>query len=649
MQLTLENLQTLLTDLTSFIHFFLAVVVLLIILLAAHAFPFHHDYSLLTTAFHVARSCCRYLSIYNLPLRSGIWLSSSVTSVAMDEDEICKQPPVESVCLCEDIAAAGSTLVSGLVNTGNSCYINSVLQVLSSLPRLQLYLDYQMNQQPQSRRPVTFSLAKTLRLLTRPLSKRSTFRPKELVAAMNNRRISSHDQQDAQELFQLITSALDLECHQNTKKSAVSLGLKDILHFDGEKPSRRRLFFSLFSSKNDDPRLENPFTGLLANRLSCMQCGYTEAIRHFSFNNVQLVLPDTYATTLDECLREFTAMEYLSDATCRKCALIDTVSDMTVQVEAMQEQARQATADKAERRRILTEMVNLDKQRRELEHRLNAGQIHEEDEKLRAVSRMSCKQAMFAKLPKVLCLHLSRSTFHPSGAILKNGCRISFPEILDLQAYCTNGTLNTQPDLPISKDDNGKNDIGNSKYRLMGVIVHYGSHDFGHFIAYKRRLVTDMCNCFKCKGSWSMRGDDSTWYRISDEQVDLCTVDEALHSNPYMLLYEQIESIEPPAACTAPSLLSALHHPSLNNSSSPTIITSTNLPSGRRRNSSTMDEHEPLISTTHLPSITPSAATAAASSSSHNLPFYGSCLTRRDERWSEAVADRRQSAPVIRV
>lgn len=342
-------------------------------------------------------------------------------------------------------------------------------------------------------------------------------------------------------------------------------------------------------------------------------------------------------------------MEYLSDATCRKCALIDTVSDMAVQVEALQEQARQATLDKAERRRILTEMVNLDKQRRELEHRLNAGQIHEEDDKLRSVSRMSCKQAMFAKLPKVLCLHLSRSTFHPSGAILKNGCRISFPEILDLQAYCTNGTLNTQPDLPISKDDSGNNDNGNSKYRLMGVIVHYGSHDFGHFIAYKRRLVTDMCNCSKCKSTWSMRGDDSTWYRISDEQVDLCTVDEALHSNPYMLLYEQIEPIDQPA-CITPSPLSSLQHPSLCTSSSPNIITFSNLPSGRRRNSS-MDEHEPLISTSHLPPISSSpTAAAAAASSSHNLPFYGSCLTRRDERWNEAVvADRRQSAPVIRV
>lgn len=342
-------------------------------------------------------------------------------------------------------------------------------------------------------------------------------------------------------------------------------------------------------------------------------------------------------------------MEYLSDATCRKCALIDTVSDMAVQVEALQEQARQATLDKAERRRILTEMVNLDKQRRELEHRLNAGQIHEEDDKLRSVSRMSCKQAMFAKLPKVLCLHLSRSTFHPSGAILKNGCRISFPEILDLQAYCTNGTLNTQPDLPISKDDSGNNDNGNSKYRLMGVIVHYGSHDFGHFIAYKRRLVTDMCNCSKCKSTWSMRGDDSTWYRISDEQVDLCTVDEALHSNPYMLLYEQIEPIDQPA-CITPSPLSSLQHPSLCTSSSPNIITSSNLRSGRRRNSS-MDEHEPLISTSHLPPISSSpTAAAAAASSSHNLPFYGSCLTRRDERWNEAVvADRRQSAPVIRV
>ena len=127
MQLTLENLQSLLTDLTSFIHFFLAVVVLLIILLAAHAFPFHHDYSLLTTAFHVLRSCCHYLSIYNLPLRSSIWLSPSVT---LDEDEISK-PPFESVCLCENVT--GSSLVSGLVNTGNSCYINSVLQVRKSL------------------------------------------------------------------------------------------------------------------------------------------------------------------------------------------------------------------------------------------------------------------------------------------------------------------------------------------------------------------------------------------------------------------------------------------------------------------------------------------------------------------------------------
>lgn len=35
----------------------------------------------------------------------------------------------------------------------------------------------------------------------------------------------------------------------------------------------------------------NPFSGLVASRLSCSKCGYTEAIRHFAFDNISLILP----------------------------------------------------------------------------------------------------------------------------------------------------------------------------------------------------------------------------------------------------------------------------------------------------------------------------------------------------------------------
>ncbi|KAI9489365.1 hypothetical protein BDB00DRAFT_737972, partial [Zychaea mexicana] len=171
---------------------------------------------------------------------------------------------------------------------------------------------------------------------------------------------------------------------------------------------------------------------------------------------------------------------------------------------------------------------------------------------LRAVSRMSSKQVMFAKSPKILCLHLSRSTFHPSGAVFKNSCRIMFPEFLDLAPYSTNGTLNTQPHEPISaaagttppSEDEEQEERGGGmecRYKLMGTIVHYGSHDFGHFIAYKRRLVAETCHCRQCNDrNNTLHGDENTWYRISDEQVDVCSIEEVLQSNPYMLLYEYV-------------------------------------------------------------------------------------------------------------
>ena len=33
------------------------------------------------------------------------------------------------------------------------------------------------------------------------------------------------------------------------------------------------------------------FDGLTANRRSCLQCGYTEAVMHFAFDNWQLAVP----------------------------------------------------------------------------------------------------------------------------------------------------------------------------------------------------------------------------------------------------------------------------------------------------------------------------------------------------------------------
>lgn len=178
------------------------------------------------------------------------------------------------------------------------------------------------------------------------------------------------------------------------------------------------------------------------------------------------------------------------------------------------------------------------------------GRIEEEDDQdrlplLNSVSRMSTKQVMLAKPPKVLCLHISRSAFLNTGAIYKNTCQILFPEYLDVSPFSTNGTLHTQPNLPISTPTQKSNCF----YRLMSVVVHYGSHSFGHFVAFKRRIYADQCKCHQCTGGnistsledWKCQ---NTWYRVSDSKVDECSVEDVLRSNPYMLLYELIDKDE---------------------------------------------------------------------------------------------------------
>lgn len=71
--------------------------------------------------------------------------------------------------------------------------------------------------------------------------------------------IINRDQQDAQEFFQLLSGAIDTECHRLfTTKSGIE---------------------SLLSTKTSLSGVpSSPFTGLLASRLSCMQCGYTVSI-----------------------------------------------------------------------------------------------------------------------------------------------------------------------------------------------------------------------------------------------------------------------------------------------------------------------------------------------------------------------------------
>jgi ubiquitin C-terminal hydrolase len=99
---------------------------------------------------------------------------------------------------------------------------------------------------------VTRSLLKTLRLLSTPTD--SAFRPNDLVTALASNLVNQR-QQDAQELYQLLISALDNETQKQKSKQE---GLEGALHLE-----------------QDNELIENPLNGLLASYTTCKKCKYS--------------------------------------------------------------------------------------------------------------------------------------------------------------------------------------------------------------------------------------------------------------------------------------------------------------------------------------------------------------------------------------
>lgn len=147
-----------------------------------------------------------------------------------------------------------------------------------------------------------------------PRSQRTAIRPYTIIDALSNaeqhRRqnlMHSRQHQDAQELFQLLSERLKDEADAITREARRDRG------FDVS---------ALFPPSSDGRGLSRSvFDGLTANRRSCMQCGYTEAVMHFGFDNWQLALPSTHGCTLEDCLAEYTKLELLEDCVCRRCSL----------------------------------------------------------------------------------------------------------------------------------------------------------------------------------------------------------------------------------------------------------------------------------------------------------------------------------------
>jgi ubiquitin carboxyl-terminal hydrolase 1 len=157
--------------------------------------------------------------------------------------------------------------------------------------------------------------------LNTPRASRRSLRPVALIQALSSpapssssstgsrssRLFSSREHQDAQELFQILTEAVKEEAIEVAREAGRDIGLGIALSVGSLSPKSSKDRTDSPATGSATPRSERErdvssltksvFDGLTANRRSCVQCGYTEAVMHFSFDSWQLALPRAVSIT----------------------------------------------------------------------------------------------------------------------------------------------------------------------------------------------------------------------------------------------------------------------------------------------------------------------------------------------------------------
>jgi ubiquitin carboxyl-terminal hydrolase 1 len=312
-----------------------------------------------------------------------------------------------------------------------------------------------------------------------------------LLQSDKHRLLATREQQDAQEFLSLLLDTLDSESTRQYRSINKPAGLECIKSLDS-RPSSSWSEISNDSKYSVSQYKSSPFEGLSAHRMGCLKCGYVENIRHERFGPMVLPLSSAREETLEECIHEAFKIETLEDVECPKCTLLAYRNILLRLVKTLSNTPSGTEAKK--RLKAIDKALKSGK----IEDTMLLG-VENEKEMRKFIQRSpKTKHSMIARAPKILILHIQRSRFNtfPRRA-LKNQASVSFPMVLDISQFVTTPILSMDPREPISIWNEG--DV-RTVYRLKSVIVHYGFHNIGHYIAYRRA------------------GD--TWFRISDDVVE---------------------------------------------------------------------------------------------------------------------------------
>lgn len=469
-----------------------------------------------------------------------------------------------------EIGNAGTPLVDGLPGLGNwdnSCYQNSVLQGLASINSLSAFL--RKNAADNTSHPTKTALKEIIDRLNNPLNAgKRLWTPAELKS------MSSWQQQDAQEYFSKVLDEIEKENCRLTQIKSAGAGLADfsgLVHcsnrnrtaIKGKPIQKNELKYDNDNSASKTPTSlysKTTMEGLLAQRVGCLQCGFVEGLSLIPFNCVTLPLGKHSIYDIRDCLDFYTSLEPISEVECSKCTLLLHRQQLERLV-SKSENPKGAKAKNQETRFPKKLLESLTCRLEAVNEALKDEDFSENTLLKRClipvksrVKTTKSKQAVIARAPKALVIHLNRSVFDEVGGIQrKNYADVRFPEVLTLDPWCL-GTLSSSVKTTINGEtwtvDPSKSMLIDRKakegemaesgyqniYALRAIITHYGRHENGHYICYRMDPKTQ-------RHDEKRRG---AWYRLSDDEVSKVDQNIVLgQGGVFMLFYEQLESTTP--------------------------------------------------------------------------------------------------------
>nr|XP_035113229.1 ubiquitin carboxyl-terminal hydrolase 44 [Callithrix jacchus]XP_035113230.1 ubiquitin carboxyl-terminal hydrolase 44 [Callithrix jacchus]XP_054094729.1 ubiquitin carboxyl-terminal hydrolase 44 [Callithrix jacchus]XP_054094730.1 ubiquitin carboxyl-terminal hydrolase 44 [Callithrix jacchus]XP_054094731.1 ubiquitin carboxyl-terminal hydrolase 44 [Callithrix jacchus]XP_054094732.1 ubiquitin carboxyl-terminal hydrolase 44 [Callithrix jacchus]XP_054094733.1 ubiquitin carboxyl-terminal hydrolase len=428
--------------------------------------------------------------------------------------------------------------VTGLRNLGNTCYMNSVLQVLSHLLIFrQCFLKLDLNQWLA----VTTS-EKTRSYKHPPVTDTVVYQMDECQEKDAGFVRSRHSSLSSG-LSGGASKGRKMELIQPREPTSQYISLCHELHTLFQVMwSGKWALVSPFAMLHSVWRLIPAFRGYAQQDAQEFLCELLDKIQHeleTTGTSLPALIPTSQRKLIKQVLNVVNNIfhgQLLSQVTCLACDnksnTIEPFWDLSLE---FPERYQCSGKDTASQPCLVTEMLAKFTETEALE-----GKIYVCDQCNSKRRRFSSKpvvlteaqkQLMICHLPQVLRLHLKRFRWSGRSNREKIGVHVVFEEILNMEPYCCRETLKSlRPECFI--------------YDLSAVVMHHGKgFGSGHYTAY----------CYNSEGGF--------WVHCNDSKLSMCTMDEVCKAQAYILFYTQRVAENGHSKLLPPELLSGSQHP----------------------------------------------------------------------------------------